>query len=181
MYDIVIIGAGIIGLSTAYQILQSTPDKKLLLIEKENKVSMHQTGHNSGVIHPGIYYKPESLKAKNCRYGIKLLKHFCNIYEIKYEICGKIIIASTNSDLNVLNMLFERGKANGIQGLRIIQKNEIPDYEPYAIGEKAIFCPETGIVNYSDICKKLYELINKKGKVITGERVSNITDKQLRV
>ncbi len=177
MYDIVVIGGGIIGLSTAYQIMLAYPDKKLLLIEKENTISSHQTGHNSGVIHSGIYYKPGSMKAKNCRYGIDLLKTFCNTHDIDYEMCGKLIIASTKKELTALNALLLRGQQNGIQGLKLIQKDEISDYESYSVGEKAIYCPETGIINYLDVCKKLAELISINGRIVTGSEVCDINSK----
>ena len=178
MYDIIIVGGGIIGLSSAYQIIKSYPEKKLLVIEKENNISMHQTGHNSGVIHSGIYYKPGSLKAKYCRNGIKLLKKFCSTYHIKYELCGKVIIAKTENELNSLNALFLRGKKNGLKGLKLLQQNQILDYEPYVVAKGAIYCPETGIINYSDVCKKLSELISEKGLIVTGSKVSNIFKKE---
>ena len=103
MYDIVIIGGGIVGLATGYQILKAYPNKKLLVLEKEKNVGMHQTGHNSGVIHSGIYYKPGSLKVKNCRYGIELLKKFCDNNDIQYEMCGKIIVATKDDELDSLS------------------------------------------------------------------------------
>ena len=102
MYDIAIIGGGIIGLSTAYELLKDHPNKKIIVLEKENSVAKHQTGHNSGVIHSGIYYKPNTLKAINCRRGIDLLKRFCSDYDVKYEICGKLIIASNKEQLETL-------------------------------------------------------------------------------
>ena len=177
MFDVIIIGGGIVGLATGYQILKEFPDKKLLVLEKEKDVGMHQTGHNSGVIHSGIYYKPGSLKAKNCHYGIELLKEFCDNNDIQYEMCGKIIVATKNDELDSLNNLFLRGKENGISGLKIIKKEEILDYEPHAIGEAAIFCPETGIIDYLKVCQKLSEHINEKGEIIKGVKVSGIIPK----
>tara|TARA_B100000519_G_scaffold18677_1_gene13625 strand:+ start:7150 stop:8343 length:1194 start_codon:yes stop_codon:yes gene_type:complete len=174
MYDIAIIGGGIIGLSTAYELLKDHPNKKIIVLEKENSVAKHQTGHNSGVIHSGIYYKPNTLKAINCRRGIDLLKRFCSDYDVKYEICGKLIIASNKEQLETLKALYDRGIGNGIKGLKIISGKEINDYEPYAIGEAAIYCPETGIVDYSVICKKLSELIKQKGEIATNFTVKNI-------
>ena len=114
-YDVIIIGGGIVGLSTAYQILKKKPNIKLLTLEKESSLGIHQTGHNSGVIHSGIYYKPNSLKAKNCRDGIKMLKGFCDENDIKYEICGKIIVATKSSQLESLNKLFDYGTRNGLK------------------------------------------------------------------
>ena len=177
MFDVIIIGGGIVGLATGYQILKDDPSKKLLIIEKETDVGMHQTGHNSGVIHSGIYYKPGSLKAKNCRYGIGLLHEFCEKNDIPYEMCGKLIVATRDDELDSLNNLFLRGMENRISGLKIIKKEEIADYEPHAVGEAAIFCPETGIIDYLKVCQKLYEHINEKGEIITGAKVSGITPK----
>lgn len=174
MYDIAIIGGGIIGLSTAYELLNKYPDKKLVVIEKENTVGLHQTGHNSGVIHSGIYYKPNSSKAINCRLGIHLLKNFCSHYGIEYEICGKIIIASEKDNLDSLNILYDRGIKNGIKGLKIIDKEQICEYEPYAVGKAALYCPETGIINYSIVCRRLKQIIKESGEIVTGFKVSRI-------
>ena len=177
MFDVIIIGGGIVGLATGYQILKDDPAIKLLVLEKETDVGMHQTGHNSGVIHSGIYYKPGSLKARNCRYGIELLKKFCDNNDIQYEMCGKLIVATKDDELDSLNNLFLRGMENGIKGLMMIAKEEIKDYEPHAVGEAAIFCPETGIIDYLKVCQKLSEHINNKGELITGTKVSGITPK----
>ena len=177
MFDVIIIGGGIVGLATGYQILKEFPDKKLLVLEKAIDVGMHQTGHNRGVIHSGIYYKPGSLKAKNCRYGIELLKKFCDNNDIQYEMCGKIIVATKDDELDSLNNLFLRGMENGISGLKIIKKEEIAEFEPHAVGEAAIFCPETGIIDYLKVCQKLSEHINEKGEITAGAKVSGITPK----
>ena len=148
VYDIIVIGGGIIGLSTSYQIIKDFPGKKILVLEKESSVGEHQTGRNSGVIHSGIYYPPGSLKAKNCRYGKELLLQFCKENGIKHEMCGKLIVASKKEDKKALRFLFERGKKNGLKGLKILNRNQIVEFEPYAVGEGAIYCPETGIVDY---------------------------------
>ncbi len=177
MYDIVIIGGGIIGLTAAYQISLEHPLKKVLLLEKEEQLSSHQTGHNSGVIHSGIYYKPNSLKARNCRKGIDLLLKFCRMNSIEYEMCGKIIIASEKHQIGYLNELFDRGEKNGIAGLKLIEKDEIVNYEPHAVGEKAIYCPETGIINYSNVSETLSKLIVENGEIITNAKVKNISKK----
>ena len=177
MFDVIIIGGGIVGLATGYQILKDDPSKKLLIIEKETDVGMHQTGHNSGVIHSGIYYKPGSLKAKNCRYGIGLLHEFCEKNDIPYEMCGKLIVATRDDELPVLANLFEQGTENGIKGLMMVAEEEIKDYEPNAMGKAAIFCPETGIIDYLKVCQKLYEHINEKGEIIKGVEVSGIAPK----
>ncbi len=174
MYDIAIIGGGIIGLSTAYELINKFPKKKIVVIEKENLVGQHQTGHNSGVIHSGIYYKPKSLKALNCRSGIDLLKKFCSDHDVDYEVCGKIIIASDKKDIDSLDMLYERGLNNGIKGLKKVVKEEICNYEPYAVGEGALYCPDTGIIDYSVVCQRLSHLIMQRGEIINGFKVQNI-------
>ena len=177
MYDIAIIGGGIVSLSTAYELLKNYPDKKIIVLEKEDSVGKHQTGHNSGVIHSGIYYKPNTLKAINCRRGIDLLKRFCSDYDIKYEICGKLIIASTKNQIESLKVLYDRGIGNGINGLKILKKEQIQNYEPYAVGEAAIYCPETGIIDYSSICDSLVQIIKENGELMTNFNVKNIQQK----
>ncbi|MDP6073322.1 MAG: FAD-dependent oxidoreductase, partial [SAR202 cluster bacterium] len=113
MVDVTIIGGGIVGLAAAHELLKQKPSLKVILLEKEPQVGQHQTGHNSGVIHSGIYYKPGSLKAINCRRGIELLLEFCNHYDISYELCGKVIVATTEEKLHTLDMLHVRGRENG--------------------------------------------------------------------
>ena len=174
MFDIIIIGGGIVGLSSMYQLFKTYPSKKVLIIEKEKTVGMHQTGHNSGVIHSGLYYKPGSIKAQNCRKGIEELKSFCTDFGINYEICGKLVIAKNKDQIPQLHNLFKRGKENGIKNLKIIDKENIQYYEPYAIGEAALLCPETGIVDYSKVANILFEQIQNKGEVLMGQKVINI-------
>ena len=118
MNDVTIIGGGIVGLATGYSLINKNPNLKLAILEKESVVGKHQTGHNSGVIHSGIYYKPGSLKAINCRYGIELLLQFCEESNIKYDICGKVIVATKQSELETLDLLYKRGQKNGINGLK---------------------------------------------------------------
>ena len=175
VYDIILVGGGIVGLSTAYQILKNFPNKNVLILEKEDDIGKHQTGRNSGVIHSGIYYQPGSLKAKNCRNGKKLLIKFCEEFGIKYEMCGKLIISSKKEQQEALNVLYHRGKKNGIQGLKILNKNQIVEFEPYAIGEGAIYCPDTGIVDYSEVCNVLNSQISQFGSEIkTNKKVHSI-------
>ena len=176
-YDLTIIGGGIVGLSTAYKILDENPKLKVALIEKESSIGKHQTGHNSGVIHSGIYYKPNSLKANNCRRGIKLLLKFCKKYDIEYDICGKIILASKKDQINNLKALLDRGINNGIKGLKLIEKDEIREYENYASGELALLCPETGIIDYSLVSKMLYKIIKNKANIFLKSEVLNIAQK----
>jgi L-2-hydroxyglutarate oxidase len=174
-FDIIIIGAGIIGLSTAYKLLEKDSSLKISIIEKENSVAAHQTGHNSGVIHSGIYYKPESLKAVNCITGYKMLLEFCDENNIPYDICGKIIVATEEKELSSLQTLFERGNANGLEGTKIISKDEIKEFEPFATGIKGIFVPQTGIVDYKIVSKKIAEIIVSKGAELKfGEEVLDI-------
>jgi len=175
VYDITIVGAGIVGLATAYQILNKKPELKLLILEKENDVAKHQTGNNSGVIHSGIYYKPGSLKAKNCINGYKMLLEFCDRENIKYEICGKVIVATEEWELPILNNLYERGKLNGLEKIKKISKAELKEIEPYANGIEAIFVPYTGIIDYKEVSKKLKEKIqNFGGELIFNQYVVDI-------
>ena len=177
MYDIAIIGGGIVGLSTANELLNNDKNLNLIILEKESDVGLHQTGNNSGVIHSGIYYQPDSLKALNCRLGIKLLLKFCKQYGIPYEICGKIIVASKKKDLNQLDILLSRGQKNGIKGLKKLSPEELKNYEPYVTGLSALYCPETGIIDYSNVCYRLSKNINSKGQVITGANVISVESK----
>ena len=180
IYDISVIGAGIIGLSTAMQLSQKFPNKKICLIEKENDVAKHQTGHNSGVIHSGIYYKPGSLKAKTCQDGIKLLTDFCNKYSIPYEITGKIIVANTSEEISQLSVLLERGKQNGIGDIRLLSKKEIKKIEPSVRAEEGLWVGTTGIIDYKRVAD-IYLTVFKenKGEVflntkfVTMERKNN--------
>ena len=137
-YDVIIIGGGIVGLATALRTLEQKPHLKLMIIEKESSVGQHQTTHNSGVIHSGIYYKPGSLKAKNCISGYHQLINFCSKHNIKYDLCGKIIVATEENQLPQLDELRRRGEANGLSGIRVLKKEEILEYEPYANGIKAL-------------------------------------------
>ncbi len=174
-FDIIIAGAGIVGLSTCYTLLKKYKGLKIALIEKENGVSLHQTGNNSGVIHSGIYYKPGSLKAKNCRKGYKMLLEFCNEYEIPYDICGKVIIACSESEIESLQKIYERGNQNGLENLKILNREEIKTIEPNANGVKGIFVPQTGIIDFKEVAHKICELItNLNGKIILGEELIDI-------
>lgn len=175
MNDIAIVGAGIVGLSTAYQILKGKPKTKLILLEKESDVGQHQTGHNSGVIHSGIYYKPGSLKAKNCIDGYKMLLQFAKENGIAMDLCGKLIVASNEKEKEQIQMLFNRGQENGLEGLKILNSSEIKEVEPFVEGTQAIYVPQTGIIDYGIVCQKLKEKIEKLGgKVITNFEVQNL-------
>lgn len=174
-YDVIIVGGGIVGLATCLQLLKRKPDLKIAVIEKENKVASHQTGHNSGVIHSGIYYKPGSLKAQYCRRGYDLLLQFCDEHSVPYDICGKIIIAVQTDEIPRLDQLFARGLANGLNGLRIIHPEEIRQYEPFAAGVRGIYVPQTGIVDYVCVAQAMAGKNTQKGAdIYLGEKVRQI-------
>lgn len=175
-YDFIIVGAGIVGLSTAYKISKSYPDLDILVLEKEDKVAAHQTGNNSGVIHSGIYYKPNSYRAKNCVDGRHQLVDFCDQYQVDYEICGKVIVATDEDDIPRLNNIFETGQTNGIEGIKKIDPAEVTDIEPYVTNSvKGIHVPCSGIVDYVGVCQQLRTLIEQQGnRVACGQEVTQI-------
>ena len=172
--DLVVVGGGIVGLATAFQFSQRFPGRRVVVLEKEAKVAEHQTGHNSGVLHSGIYYKPGSLKAINCRAGKRAMEAFCLAEGIAHEICGKVIVAVTEADLPSLQQLYERGHANGV-ACTLIDKHRLAELEPHAAGIRAIHVPETGIVNYSQVCERLAEKVRSAGgEIIFGARVTAV-------
>ena len=162
-YDVIIVGAGIVGLATALQIKQQQPALKVMVLEKESKVATHQTGNNSGVIHSGIYYKPGSLKALNCIEGYHLLIEFCKAHQIPFELCGKIIVATSESELTALDNIYKRGVENGLTGLRYINSEEIKAIEPETYGVKGLVVPQTGIVDYKVVANKYAEVFQSLG------------------
>lgn len=174
-YDVVVIGGGIVGLATAMQLLKEAPGCRLLLLEKESHLGMHQTGHNSGVIHSGLYYKPGSLKAKNCTAGYHMLLNFCHSEGIPYDICGKLVVATCESELTQLDELYRRGEANGLTGLRMLSPAEMKEIEPHCLGVKGLLVPQTGIINYGKVAEKYAEKIRELGgEIVLGQRVENI-------
>jgi L-2-hydroxyglutarate oxidase len=174
-YDFTIVGAGIIGLSTAYKLSKTYPNAQILILEKENRVAAHQTGRNSGVIHSGIYYEPNSYRARNCVNGRHQLVDFCRRHDVAHEICGKVIVATEEAQLDTLNHIFENGRINAIEGIRKIDPKELKEIEPYADGIKAIHVPCTGIVDYTGVCKKLLQLVKQKnGHIKFGQEVKAI-------
>ena len=162
-YDILVIGAGIVGLSTAYQINRQSPDLRIGILEKESGPSAHQTGHNSGVIHSGIYYLPGSEKAVNCRRGYDMLLSFCETHGIDYEICGKIIVATNEEERPFLDKILERGTQNDLKGIRKITAEEAREIEPHVNALEAVWVPQAGIVNYKKVSEKYLELFQQNG------------------
>lgn len=163
MNSVIIIGAGIVGLSTAYQLQLSNPDLKITVLEKESEVAAHQTSHNSGVIHSGIYYKPGSEKALNCFTGYKMMIEFCEQQAIAHKICGKVIVASQQKETEGLVNIFNRGNLNGLKELKLIDRSQLKEIEPHAEGIKAIWVPQAGIIDYKQVAMKLKSLIESGG------------------
>ncbi|MFZ0829028.1 MAG: L-2-hydroxyglutarate oxidase [Verrucomicrobiia bacterium] len=161
-YDYAIIGGGIVGLSVAWAILERQSRARIVVLEKENDWARHQTGRNSGVIHSGIYYKPGSLKAKLCREGNRRLLEFCDTYGIRYEVCGKVIVATTETELPLLEKLYTRGVENGLP-VRKLTAAQVKELEPHVNCLAGLHVPSTGIINYVDVCRKLVELIAARG------------------
>ena len=172
--DVIVIGGGIVGLATAYQMQQRYPERSITILEKEPSLAHHQTGHNSGVLHSGIYYRPGSLKAINCRQGKLAMQRFCEEHEIPFEVCGKVIVAINESELPALSRIFERGQENHVQ-CEIIDRERLFELEPHVAGIQAIHVPETGIVDYVKVCKRLAEILTANGhQIVTSARVTGV-------
>lgn len=177
-YDFTIAGAGIVGLSTAYKLSLHFPDASILLLEKEPGVAAHQTGHNSGVIHSGIYYKPGSYKARNCIAGRHQIVEYCRENGINHDICGKIIVASDEKEVPGLTTIFNRGVQNGIEGIELIDEKEVKEIEPYSIGIRAIHVPCAGIIDFKAVCESLAQKITASGHSIRfGTPVKSVIQK----
>jgi L-2-hydroxyglutarate oxidase len=176
IFDAIIIGGGIIGTATAYS-LQKKRIKSVLVIEAEKKLAVHQTGHNSGVIHSGVYYKPGSLKAKLCTEGREMLYRFCREYNIPYERCGKIIVATGKEEISTLDEIEKRGLANGLNQIKRLSKEKILEYEPNVAGIEGLLVPDTGIVDFIGVTNKLSDLIKENdGEVLTSCNFLNATN-----
>lgn len=188
--DITVIGGGIIGCAVAYKMSLYYPDKKIILVEKEDALAKHQTGRNSGVIHSGIYYKPGSYKAVNCVKGRRELVAFAKEYNIPHDVCGKIIVATDEKELPHLNKVFQNGLANGVEGIEMIDGKKIKEIEPYCEGIQAIYVPCTGIIDFPAAARKMAELMKSKNTqndillntevkqiIQEGEHVKIITNK----
>lgn len=174
-YDIIIVGGGIVGLATAYQLKKARPGVRLAVLEKEGKVAAHQTGNNSGVLHSGLYYKPGSLKAKNCIAGYNQLLEFCRNEGIPHDICGKIVVATNEFEIPRLETLYERGTQNGLKNLKKLKKEELKAYEPYVNGIAGIFVPQTGIIDFKAVSRKYAEKIQEAGgEILFNRKVLNI-------
>ena len=175
--DLVVVGGGIVGLATAYSVLLQSPSKKVVVLEKESTFGAHQTGHNSGVIHSGLYYKPGSQKAKNCLDGYSRILKFCVDFDVPYEVCGKIVVATSENELGQLEALRQRGEQNGLTGIRRLSSGEIKEIEPHCAGVAGLFVKQTGIVDYSVMANRLVEQLKSLGgQVLTGQKVSEIID-----
>jgi L-2-hydroxyglutarate oxidase len=173
--DVIIIGGGIVGLATAYQFQRRFPGRSCRIVDKEPEIAAHQTGHNSGVLHSGIYYKPGSLKAKNCREGKLAMQEFCAAEGVPFELCGKIIVATEENEFPRLANIFERGQANGVR-CELIGRERLLELEPHVAGLQAIHVPEAGIVNYRAVCDRLAARIREAGGEITlNARVTGFT------
>jgi L-2-hydroxyglutarate oxidase len=172
--NVLVVGGGIVGLASAWQISVRHPGKRIVVLEKEPVVALHQTGHNSGVLHSGIYYKPGSLKARNCREGKLAMEAFCSENQVPYEVCGKVIVAVADSELPGLQTLYERGLANGV-ACELVGPERLRELEPHAAGIRAIHVKEAGITDYTLVCQRMAEALGRAGgQVVTSARVTAI-------
>jgi L-2-hydroxyglutarate oxidase len=173
--NVIIIGGGVVGLGVALEITRRFPHLRLLLLEKEDRVARHQSGHNSGVIHSGVYYKPGSMKARLCVSGAAAMIEFCREHEVAHEVCGKVIVATDTDELPRLEELHRRGEANGLVGLRMIGPEELREIEPHSTGMKALVVPSTGITDYAKVSEKYADLISARGgTVLTSAAATGI-------
>jgi (S)-2-hydroxyglutarate dehydrogenase len=179
--DVIIVGAGIVGLATAFSLQQAYPDKTIVVLDKEDRVAFHQSGRNSGVLHSGIYYKPGSLKALTCRAGKRAMEEFCEREAVPYEICGKVIVAVTEAERDALKTLYRRGKANGVR-CELIDRARLLELEPHTAGIAALHVPETGIVDYAKVCERLAARLADQGNsVLTGARLLKLNENSKQV
>ncbi len=175
--DLLVIGAGIVGLATALEAVRRLPALRILVADKEDHVAAHQTGHNSGVIHSGLYYKTGSLKARNCVAGAESMKRFCQEQGVPFEECGKLVVATSLEEVSRLEQLHQRGIANGVPGLRILGRDEFREIEPHCSGIQALQVPTTGIVDYTIVAQKYAELITRAGgEVVLDAKVVGLRE-----
>lgn len=176
-FDIAVVGGGIVGLASAYKIMLAHPDIRIAVLEKEDRVAAHQTGHNSGVIHSGLYYQPGSNKAKTCAKGRKELITFAKRHRIPYDICGKIVVATQETERPTLDKILQNGIENDIEGLEEIGLDRIKEIEPACEGVAAIWVPSAGIIDFAKVAEKLANLVEKKNKgnkILTGHKVTGL-------
>ena len=174
-YDVIVIGGGIVGLAVAREAACRFPQMRVLVLEKEARVGSHQSGHNSGVIHSGVYYKPGSIKARTCVEGAAAMVEFCREHGVPYEVCGKVIVATSQEELPRLKDLLARGQANGVPGLRMLGPEELREIEPHATGVAALHVPGTGVTDYAKVCEKYAELLQTQGGAVrTGSAVTGV-------
>ncbi len=175
-YDVIVIGGGIVGLATALKLKEQNKKLKVVILEKEGNVALHQTGNNSGVIHAGVYYKPGSLKALNCRKGYEQLITFCNNEGVTYELCGKLIVATRQEELPRLEDLYNRSVQNGLSKVQKIKGEQIKEYEPHATGLAALHVPYTGIIDYKEVSDKYAQIFTERydGEIRLGNKVIDI-------
>src|SRR6266704_133629 len=170
---ITIIGGGIVGLATAFKLGRKLPSAQITVLEKEAEVCRHQSGHNSGVLHAGLYYKPGSTKARLAVRGIRQMVEFCQEHSIPHEICGKLVVAANDDELPRLRDLHERGRQNGLEGLRLLSAPEMREIEPHVGGVAALRVPQEGIVDYAKVCAALVRKLEEHGaRVVTNARVT---------
>ena len=173
--NVIIVGGGIVGLATAYRLSERFPDIRITVLEKEDGVGRHQTGHNSGVLHCGLYYQPGTVKARLAVSGIRQMVAFCREHAVPHEVCGKVVIAADESEVPRLRKLEERGKLNGLEGLRWLSREEIHEIEPHAGGAAALRVPQEGIVDYPQVCATLVNQLAQRGvRVVTRARVNRL-------
>src|ERR1700733_4340279 len=172
---IVVVGGGIVGLAAAYRLLEKLPGASLTVLEKEAGVGEHQSSHNSGVLHCGLYYKTGSRRARMAVQGVRQMVEFCQTHSIPHEVCGKVVVAASADEVPRLQALYQRGQDNGLKGLRLLSPEQLREIEPHAAGLAAIHVPEEGIADYPRVCQALVgEISARGGEVITSARVSKI-------
>jgi L-2-hydroxyglutarate oxidase len=170
---VAVVGGGIVGLATAFRLQQRIPGARITILEKEPEVARHQSSHNSGVLHCGLYYTPGSRRARLAVRGIRQMVEFCQIHGIRHDVCGKVVVAASPDEVPRLHALFDRGCQNGLTGLRLLNANELREIEPHAGGVQAIHVPQEGIADYPAVCETLASLVRKQGgEIVTGARAT---------
>ncbi|MGH9645491.1 MAG: L-2-hydroxyglutarate oxidase [Bryobacteraceae bacterium] len=176
---VAVVGGGIVGLATAFRLQQRIPSAHVTILEKEPAIALHQSSHNSGVLHCGLYYKPGSRRALLAVRGIRQMVEFCQTHSIQHDVCGKVVIAASEDEIPRLHALFERGCQNGLAGLRMLSREELVKIEPHAGGVRAIHVPQEGIADYPGVCQTLADLVRKQGgEILTSARVRAFTREQ---